>query len=207
MKKEIIFASYNSKKNEEIQRIAPQDVEIISLKDLPEAEGIPQAEETGNSFVENATIKAKYWAKKLNRAVIAEDSGLMIDALNGYPGVYTKRCFKELCPEASVNEDDPSTMYPILLDMMQKSRNTETTATWVSAVVYANGSRVIKAQECLNGNMGKRKGDRVFGFDQYFTPVGSTKALAELKPEKKDEISPRRRAFSQILKQISFLGY
>ena len=64
-KVQIIFASWNSKKAAEIQRMAPKGVEVICLKDIPEAQGMPQAEETGVTFMENAQIKARYWAKKL----------------------------------------------------------------------------------------------------------------------------------------------
>ena len=105
--KEIVFASFNSKKAEEIQRMAKDQVKVICLKDIKEAQNIDQAEETGNTFKENAIIKAKYWAEKLNKPVIAEDSGISIDALDGYPGVFTKRCIEKLCPGANVNVDNP----------------------------------------------------------------------------------------------------
>ena len=77
--KEIVFASWNPKKAAEIQRMAPEDIKIVCLKDIPEAANVPQAEETGTTFLENATIKAKYWAEKLNMGVLAEDSGIVID--------------------------------------------------------------------------------------------------------------------------------
>ena len=89
--KEIVFASFNLKKAEEIQRIAKDKVKVICLKDIKEAQDIEQAEETGETFAENAKIKAKFWTEKLNMPVIAEDSGISIDALDGYPGVFTKR--------------------------------------------------------------------------------------------------------------------
>lgn len=93
--KQIVFASCNPKKTEEMQRMAPDNIKIVCLKDIPEAANLPQAEENGTTFLENATIKAKYWAEKLKMPVIAEDSGIEIDALDGYPGVYTKRCLEK----------------------------------------------------------------------------------------------------------------
>ena len=80
--KTIVFASLNPKKAAEIQRMAPEDIEVVCLKDIPEAANVDQADENGATFMENATIKAKYWAEKLNMPVLAEDSGIVIDALN-----------------------------------------------------------------------------------------------------------------------------
>ena len=76
--KQIVFASCNQKKAEEMQRMAPDNIKIVCLKDIPEATNLPQAEETGKTFLENATIKAKYWAEKLKKPVIAEDSGIRV---------------------------------------------------------------------------------------------------------------------------------
>ena len=91
----VVFASKNKKKALELQRMAKEKIELIVLSDIKESENIPQAEENGNTFLENAKLKAKYWADKLNMIALAEDSGIEIDALNGAPGVFTKRCIEE----------------------------------------------------------------------------------------------------------------
>ena len=200
--KTIAFASCNSKKAAEIQRMAPKSIKIICLKDIPEAANVAQAEENGTTFLENATIKAKYWAEKLNMAVLAEDSGIVIDALNGYPGVYTKRCIEQLRPGANVNVDKPSELYPVLLELMEESGNTDTSASWVSAMVFIDSERTIYAEEALHGDMCQCAGEREFGFDQYFKAKGFDKTLSELTPEEKDEIGPRKRAFESILNQL-----
>lgn len=72
-----------TKKTAEIQRMAREGIQLVCLKDIPEAADVPQAEENGITFKENATIKAKYWADKLNMPVLAEDSGIEIDTLSG----------------------------------------------------------------------------------------------------------------------------
>lgn len=198
----IVFASWNQKKAVEMQRMAPEGIKIVCLKDVPEAMNVPQAEENGSTFLENATIKAKFWAEKLNMAVIAEDSGIIIDALNGYPGVYTKRCFEQLCPGANINVDKPSEVYPVLLELMKKSGKLDTTAHWVSAMAYIDSERTIYAEECLHGDMCSCAGEREFGFDQYFKPKGTEKTLSELAAEEKDKIGPRKRAFESILSQL-----
>ena len=202
----IVFASYNSKKTAEIQRMAPDDMEIVCLKDIPEAHGLPQASEWGSSFIENATIKAIHWNEILKVPVLAEDSGIMIDALNGYPGVYTKRCVEELCPGSDIDVDNPDELYPALLKMMDESGNKSKNAQFICAMALIDGEKGIFAQERLQGNMCEKAGERVFGFDQYFKPVGSEKTLSELSPEEKDNIAPRKEAFERIIKQIGVLS-
>lgn len=200
--KTIVFASWNPKKAAEIQRMAPKEISVICLRDIPEAINVPQAEENGTTFLENATIKAKYWAEKLNMAVLAEDSGIVIDALDGYPGVYTKRCLEQLCPGASVNVDKPAELYPVLLKLIAESGNTDTNAHWVSAMALIDRDRAIYVEESLQGDMCPCAGEREFGFDQYFKAKGCEKTLSELEPEEKDKIGPRKRAFESILNQL-----
>lgn len=200
--KQIVFASWNPKKAIEIQRMAPKSLKIICLKDIPEATNIPQAEENGTSFLQNATIKASYWAKKLNVAVLAEDSGIMIDVLDGFPGVHTKRCIEQLRPDSNINVDNPKELYPLLLKLMKNTGSTNTTAHWVSAMALVDSNTVLKSEEVLHGNMCACAGEKEFGFDQYFKANAFDKTLSELSPEEKDRISPRKQAFENILKQL-----
>lgn len=200
--KTIVFASWNSKKAIEMQRMAPDGIELLCLKDFPEAANIPQADENGTTFLENAIIKAKYWAEKINMPVLAEDSGIVIDALNGYPGVYTKRCIEKFRPGTIVNADKPAELYPILLELIKESSFADTTAHWISAMAYIDSDRTILAEESLNGDMCTCAGKREFGFDQYFKAKGFGKTLSELSPEEKDKISPRKKAFESILNQL-----
>lgn len=198
----IVFASWNPKKAVEIQRIVPEGIKVLYLKDISEATDVPQAEENGTTFLENAKIKAKYWAEKLNMPVLAEDSGIVIDALDGYPGVYTKRCLERFCPGTNVNEDKPAELYPILLKLMAESGNPDTTAHWVTAMAFIDSDRTIYAEESLHGDMCPCAGEREFGFDQYFKAKGSNKTLSELDPKEKDKIGSRRKAFESILNQL-----
>lgn len=198
----IVFASWNPKKTAEMQRMAPEGIEIVCLKDVSEAANVPQADENGATFQENAKIKAMYWAEKLNMPVLAEDSGIVIDALDGYPGVYTKRCLEQLCPGANINVDKPDELYPILLNLMAKSGNADTTAHWISAMAYIDSDRTISVEVSLDGDMCPCAGQREFGFDQYFKPKGIEKTLSELQPEEKDDIGPRKRAFKKVVDQI-----
>ena len=209
----IVFATWNPKKIIEIQRMTPEGVEILCLRDIPEAQGVPQAEETGTTFQENADIKAKFWAEKLGMTTIAEDSGIEIEALNGYPGVYTKRCIEKLRPgiELDVDSDNPDELYPTLLEIMAETGNKSTSAKWVSAMALCYFGKTkyhtISVKYSLKGNMCSRAGDRVFGFDQYFKPNGYDKTLSELAPEVKDSIGPRKEAFNRILSEMGKINF
>lgn len=196
----IVLATKNPKKAVELQRMAPSNLEIICLKDVEDALKIPQAEENGETFVENARIKALYWAEKLQMPAIGEDSGIEIEALKGAPGVYTKRCMEKYCPGEDINVDNPGELYPKILELMAKSGNSSKKARWVSAIVLAlpNGES-IEALSFLSGEMCECAGDREFGFDQYFKPDGFEKTLSQLEVEEKDKIGPRRKAFMQVL--------
>ena len=204
----IVLASKNAKKAEEMQRMADEllkgSITVVSLSDISEARGVEQAEENGSTFLENAKIKAEYWAKKLKMPALAEDSGIEIDALDGAPGVYTKRAIAKFCPNQDINIDKPSEFYPKLLEIMKQSGNHSKKANWVSAMVLAfpNGSSNIEAQNALNGEMCECKGFREFGFDQYFRPDGYTKTLSEMQPEEKDLIGPRCKSLKDILTNI-----
>lgn len=204
----IVLASRNPKKAEELQRMANKyarrNLTIVCLEDVPEAEGVEQAEENGSSFLENAEIKAKYWAEKLHMPALAEDSGIEIEALNGAPGVYTKRAIAELCPNEDVDVDRPGELYPKLLKLMDESGNPSKKAAWVSAMFLAipNKNKNIMVQNWLDGEMCQCAGEREFGFDQYFRPDGCDQTLSEMKPEEKDAIGPRLKSFKYILRQI-----
>jgi len=204
----IVLASRNPKKAEELQRMADRyfrrNLTVICLDDVPEAEGMEQAEENGSSFLENAEIKARYWAEKLQMPALAEDSGIEIEALNGAPGVYTKRAIAEFCPNEDVDIDKPSELYPRLLKLMEESGNPSKKASWVSAMFLAlpNKKKNIVAQNCIDGEMCECAGEREFGFDQYFRPDGYSQTLSEMEPEEKDAIGPRLKSFKYILRQI-----
>ena len=208
--KKIVLASKNPKKAVEVERIIKsfgiQNVKVFALSEIPEAEGIAQAEESGTTFIENARIKANYWSKKLNMPALGEDSGLEIDALDGAPGVYTKRAVAQFCPDANVDEDKPEELYPNLLIAMQKTGNPSKKAGWVSAIVLAfpnNERPLIEAQNTLYGEMCECAGEKEFGFDQYFIPIGKTETLSQMLPQEKDDIGPRKKSLKEIFNKIS----
>ena len=127
-----------------------------------------------------------------------------IDALGGAPGVYTKRSIAILCPGEKVDEDKPEELYPKFLELMKKSKNPSKKAHWVSSMVLVmpDTMKRISAINTLTGEMCECKGERQFGFDQYFKPENSTKTLAEMTIEEKNAIGPRKKSFEEILSKI-----
>ena len=204
----IVLVSKNPKKAVEMQRMANElvneNVIIVSLSDIPEAQMEEQAEENGTTFMENAIIKAEYWAKKLQMPALAEDSGIMIDALDGAPGVETKRAIAKFFPGQDINVDRPSEYYPKLLEMMKASGDTSKRASWVSAMALAftDGRPNIEAQNILYGEMCECAGIREFGFDQYFIPEEYHETLSEMEIAKKDAIGPRYKSLKEIFAKI-----
>lgn len=204
----IILASKNPKKAEEMQRIINKNfnrnITVLSLSDLPETKGVEQAEENGSTFLENARIKAEYWAEKLQMPALAEDSGIEIEALDGAPGVYTKRAIAKFCPNEDINVDRPSELYPKLLEIMKETGNPSKNAKFVSAMVLSlpNEHLNIETQNVLNGEMCECAGEREFGFDQYFKPNGYSQTFSEMQPEEKDAISPRLMSIKDILSKL-----
>ena len=200
--RKVVYASMNKNKAEEIQRIAPNDMQIICLKDIPDAYDIPRAKESGENALENARIKAKYWYETLNMPVIAEKSSLEIEALNGKPGVNFKKCMESICPGLNINVNNPKELYPLLLELMRKSRKESKKALWTLAMAYVDETTTICAVKSLAGSMTPCAGKREFGFDQYFRPEGMEKTLSELTLEEKNEISPRKIAFEAFRSHI-----
>lgn len=192
---DFLIATHNKKKREELHRIlAPLGVNVF----LASEKGIDlrEAEETGETFEENAMLKAVSGCEDGNMPCIADDSGLCIDALNGRPGVYSARYH---------GEDTP---YPekiaCLLEEMKDVPEEKRTARFVSTVacVFPDGRSFVVRGEC-EGSIGyEMKGSNGFGFDPVFM-VGE-KSFAELTAEEKDAVSHRGnslRALAEKLKE------
>lgn len=186
--KEIIFASHNQGKITEIRQIlTPLGIKIISADE----ENLPDVEETGVTFEENAALKAVTIAKLKNVPCLADDSGLCVDALDGRPGVYSARY--------APNRDFKKAM-EMLLAEMQVSKNQSRDAHFSCVIVlgYPDGS--YKAFEGrVDGKIAfKARGESGFGFDPVFVPDGYEKTFAELGSEVKNKISHRGRALQKL---------
>lgn len=191
MERKIVFATGNSGKIKEIQRImADTDIEIITMKEA----GVElDIEENGRTYEENALIKARAVAACVGTIVMADDSGLEIDALNKEPGLYSARYLGENVPQKEKNAD----LLRRLKDVPWEQRTARFVCT-IAAVLPTGDELVVRAT--VEGYIDyKEKGDNGFGYDPIFYVPQFEKTAAELTATQKDEISHRGKAL-QLMK-------
>lgn len=188
--KEIILATYNKNKKRELSNIFGKD---IKLKTLDEVNFNKKIIENGNSFIENSIIKCESVYKEISKPVIADDSGISVDALNGAPGIYSARYGGQSLSDVE--------RYQYLLKKLKKSDNLN--ASFVCALVlYINKNKIFIVQEEVNGIISfEPKGNNGFGYDPIFFIPEFNKTMAELTAKEKDEISHRGKA-AKIMKEI-----
>jgi len=188
----IIFASDNKGKIAEVRKILGElGIPILSLHDI-NFEG--DIEETGNSFEENAKIKAIEIFNNYNFPTIADDSGLVVEQLNGEPGIYSARY-------AGIDSDDAANNIKLLENLSSKLEPHR--AKFVCSAVYYSGEETYTAVGEVNGKIiSKARGINGFGYDPLFVPDGYSKTMAELDPEIKNSISHRFKAFDQLKKHL-----
>ena len=193
MENVIILASNNKNKLREIKKeLSIFGIDVISQK---EAGYDIEVEETGTTFVENATLKAEAIFKMSKKPVISDDSGLEIDALNGEPGVYSAR----YAGENATNEDKISKVLNLMKDVID---DTKRTARFKCAICYIdiNGVKHIFEQACEGIIAKETHGNNGFGYDPIFM-VGE-KSFAELSSEEKNEISHRGKAIKELVQYL-----
>jgi XTP/dITP diphosphohydrolase len=186
----IVLASGNPGKVREIRRILAEfGVEIVPQTDL----GVGDAEETGSSFVENALIKARHASLLTGLPAIADDSGLVVDALDGRPGVYSARYSGAAATDDS-NIDK-------LLSELRGVPDDERTAAFHCCAVYVStdGSTSLVAEGRWHGKiLTQRRGTGGFGYDPVFFDPECGRTAAELGPELKNARSHRGKALTAL---------
>ena len=193
-KMRIIFATGNEGKMREIRMImADLGLEILSMK---EAGLFAEVDENGTTFEENAVIKAKGIAELCDDIVLADDSGLEIDALNKEPGVYSARYMGEDTPYHEKNTN--------LVSRLDGVPEEERSARFVCAIaaVLPDGN-VIDTQATIEGRIGyEEKGENGFGYDPIFYVPEFGCTTAELTMEQKNKISHRGKALEAMKKEL-----
>jgi len=193
---EIVLATRNRKKIEEIRRItSDMGISVFTLDDFPEC---PEVEENGATFEENAVKKAVAIAQCTNKPSLADDSGLEVYALGGAPGTFSARF-------AGQDADDRKNMEKLLHELMSRGE-AERKARFVCCIAMAfSDGNVRTFFGYTEGTIGREpKGSRGFGYDPLFYPEGNDRTFAEMSNEEKDAISHRGRAlraFLQFLKE------
>ena len=187
---EMLIASHNEHKIKEFKDIFKDTkISLISLKDLDDHDDV---EETEHTFLKNAILKAKYYAKKYRMPAISDDSGLCVDYLDGRPGVHSKRYASGLDNNLKLIEELKGV----------KHRN----AHFVSVVVVYYPDCTYKAYEGIAyGRIGDtyQKNDKAFGYDPLFYPEGYQKSYADIGASIKNKISHRAIALQKLKEDIS----
>jgi XTP/dITP diphosphohydrolase len=188
--KEVIIATKNPGKAKEFEHIfAARGIEVRTLLDFPE---IPEVEETGLTFEENAILKAEAVSKALGKMVIGDDSGLMVDALEGRPGIYSARYAGE--PKNDQNNTDK-----VLSELKGLSEEKRLARFYCALAVAVPGQETITVSGTCEGRiLEERRGSNGFGYDPVFYVPEKGLALAELSSEGKNKISHRANALKKL---------
>lgn len=194
MNRKVIFATGNEGKMREIRTILEDSgLEILSLKDA----GIDvDIVEDGNTFEENAIIKARKIMEMTGEIVLADDSGLEVDYLNKEPGIYSARYAGENTPYSIKNK--------MIIDRLEGVPDEKRTARFVCAIaaVFPDG-QIVTAKGTIEGIIGyEEKGGNGFGYDPIFYVPEYGCTTAELSMEQKNEISHRGKALREIKKEL-----
>ncbi len=194
--KRIIFATGNAHKLKEVKEIF-EDTNAL-LVSLNELEDVPEIIEDGETFKENSLIKVNVIFNHFKIPAIGDDTGLMVEQLNGAPGVYSARYSGENATYESNNKK--------LLSELAKFP-TPHKASFVTIATYYDGKTTITAFGELKGEIvNKHRGKNGFGYDPIFQPEGFDKTLAELTLEEKNKISHRGRSFRKLKEKLLQAG-
>ena len=190
----IVFATKNENKVKEArQKLNAFGIEVVSLNSVSDIES-PQ--ETGKTFCENAYQKAVYYADKLGVPVIAEDSGLEVEALGGKPGVYSSRFAGEKATDEENNRK--------LISELKKLGLNSSPARYVSFIFLAFPQKfgLWSEGEVRGTVITEPRGTGGFGYDPLFIPAGYVKTMAEIPLEEKNRISHRGKALEKLVNLI-----
>lgn len=186
----IIFATSNQHKLKEVLSMAPAGFEIVSLKDIGFTGELP---ETQNTIEGNSLQKAETLSKQYGVACFSEDTGLIIDALNGEPGVYSAR----YAGEKATFDDNVSKV----LHNMQGKTNRK--ARFKTVITYYSGGKYVQFEGITEGEITvERTGEAGFGYDPIFKPEGSAKTYAEMTLEEKNSFSHRKKSFEKFANHL-----
>lgn len=189
----MILATKNAGKLKEFQAfLAPHNIKVVSLADFDD---VPEIIEDGTTFEENAAIKAQIIATHFQLPVVAEDSGLMIDALDGEPGVYSARY--------AGDHDDAANMAKVLAKLQGVSEADRTAAFHTAIVAMKpNGDRLVAHGQVDGVILEAAQGTDGFGYDPIFFYPPYNKSFAELTTTEKNQISHRGRALQNFITEL-----
>ena len=184
---QLVVASHNEGKVEEISALlAPFTIDAVSAGTL----GLAEPEETGASFEANAALKAKAAADASGLPAIADDSGLVVPTLGGAPGIYSARW-------AGPSKDFGFAMKRVHAELGDRDRSARFVA--VLALAWPDGSLELFRGEALGRLVWPPRGERGFGYDAMFVPLGGSQTFGEMEPAEKHKVSHRAHAFAKLV--------
>lgn len=192
-----LLATHNKKKRAELARIlAPLGVEVLTAEEAGVA--LTDVEETGETFEENAVLKAESGCRESGMPCVADDSGLSVDALDGAPGVYSAR----YAGEHGNDDKNIEKLLDALQDVPQEKRTARFVCT--ACCIFPDGTRILTSGECPGTIAFAGSGSGGFGYDPVFVPAEADgRSMAELSDMEKDAISHRRRALEKLAAELS----
>jgi XTP/dITP diphosphohydrolase len=190
----LVIASRNGHKIAEIGRIcADWPVEWLTHRDVSWRE----VDETGDTYLENALLKARAVAKDTGEPALADDSGIEVDALGGAPGPRSAR----YAGPSATDEENLRALLGAVAGVPAGGRTARYRA--VAAVAYPDGREVWEEGTCEGSIRTRPRGSGGFGYDPIFEPAGWDRTMAEIRPEEKDRISHRGKALRALHQRLA----
>lgn len=188
---QLIIATKNDSKIKEITQILDAQIDFKTYKDFADW---PNVKETGNTFQENALLKAKALADKYKIAAVADDSGLVVEALGGEPGTRSSRyAGREATDEQNIAK---------LLSKLKGIKNRQAAFVAVVAYYHPSGQTIITEGKIKGHIIMEPRGTGGFGYDPIFIPKGYDKTFAQMSAEDKNKLSHRGQAFRKLKESL-----
>jgi XTP/dITP diphosphohydrolase len=197
----LVIASHNAGKVREIRALLePYGIDPVSAGDL----GLPEPEETGATFTENALLKAHAAAQGSGLPSLADDSGLCVAALNGAPGVYTADWAEKQAYENGPGRDWYMAMGKVEGKLAEQGPDVDRSAyfTCTLALAWPDGHEEVFEGRVHGKLSWPPRGTMGFGYDPVFVPLGHEQSFAELDPDKKHAMSHRADAFKKLVSAL-----
>jgi len=183
----LVFATNNLNKLKEVQEMLPKSIELLSLEDI---NCFDEVAETETTLQGNAKLKANYITDKFGYNCFADDTGLEVDILEGKPGVFSARYAGE--PTNSENN-----MQKLLAELNDKENRKAQFRTAIC--LNLDGKQTLFEGVCKGEILSKKQGEKGFGYDPIFKPVGFSNSFAQMKSEEKNKISHRGIAIQKLV--------
>jgi XTP/dITP diphosphohydrolase len=194
----LVIATHNPGKLREIaDLVEPLGIACVSAAEL----GLPEPEEIGNTFVDNADLKAREAADLSGLPALADDSGLAVDALHGLPGIFSARWAED----DEGNRDFYRAMGRVWAEIEAAGPDAGHDAHFVCAlsIAWPNDGQTEAFEGRVDGSLvWPPRGDKGFGYDPMFVPAGGDRTFGEMDPAEKHAISHRARAFQRLVKAL-----